>query len=205
MSQLSREEELRAPAVRTVTVSREYGSGGGEVAARLARRLGWQLVDHELVAQVARLLGENEDDCVDRDEVPGGWVSRLLTGLRWMEPAPGGVNAPPGPDEELRRYRDAVSQVVEGAYRTGKAVIVGRGAQVILADCRDVLHLRVVAPLEERVRYVAARERLRPQAARDRIRRKDEARALPRGSVWPALGRPAPLRPHGQHRRRVAR
>jgi len=33
-------------AMRAITISREYGSGGGEIAARLARRLGWQLIDH---------------------------------------------------------------------------------------------------------------------------------------------------------------
>ena len=39
-----------------VTISREYGSGGGEIAARLARRLGWQLIDHAIVEQTASEL-----------------------------------------------------------------------------------------------------------------------------------------------------
>ncbi len=38
-----------AAHMRAVTISREYGSGGGEIAARLAKHLGWQLIDHEIV------------------------------------------------------------------------------------------------------------------------------------------------------------
>jgi len=43
-------------AMHAITISREYGSGGGEIAARLARRLGWQLVDHAVIEQTAREL-----------------------------------------------------------------------------------------------------------------------------------------------------
>src|SRR5205823_7041014 len=60
-----------ASGMCAVTISREYGSGGGEVAARLAKRLGWQLAGHEIVARVAHALGvtreaaEAHDECVD--------------------------------------------------------------------------------------------------------------------------------------------
>ncbi len=46
--------------MRAITISREYGSGGGEIATRLASRLGWQLIDHEVVVQVAHELGVSE-------------------------------------------------------------------------------------------------------------------------------------------------
>src|ERR1700692_2060446 len=55
---MSEEEQQRlqqaVAKMRAITISREYGSGGGEVAARLAKRLGWRLVDHEVVVRVAR-------------------------------------------------------------------------------------------------------------------------------------------------------
>ena len=41
-------------AMRAITISREYGSGGGEIAARLVQRLGWQLIDHAVIEQTAR-------------------------------------------------------------------------------------------------------------------------------------------------------
>ena len=56
-------------------------------------------------------------------------------------------------------------------------MIVGRGAQVLLADRREVLHLRIVAPLSVRITYVMHREGLDHPAAQERIQRKDRDRA----------------------------
>ena len=43
--------------MKAITISRQYGSSGGEIGARLAQRLNWHLIDHQIVAQVARELG----------------------------------------------------------------------------------------------------------------------------------------------------
>src|SRR5205085_5751888 len=67
--------------MRAVTISREYGSGGGEIAARLAERLGWHLVDHEVVVEVARALGISEDDAQAHDEHAETLVARILSSL----------------------------------------------------------------------------------------------------------------------------
>ncbi|HKG26033.1 MAG TPA: cytidylate kinase-like family protein, partial [Thermomicrobiales bacterium] len=72
---------------------------------------------------------------------------------------------------------EALSQVISAVVQAGQVVIVGRGAQVLLADRRDVLHVRIVAPLMRRVAYVASREGLSPDEAQNRIRRKDQDRA----------------------------
>jgi CMP/dCMP kinase len=55
-------------AMRAVTISREYGSGGGEIAARLARRLNWQLIDHAIIEQTARELEVHETEVEKHDE-----------------------------------------------------------------------------------------------------------------------------------------
>src|SRR6476659_4044020 len=54
--------------MRAVTISREYGSGGGEIAARLSKRLGWKLIHHEIVMQVANALGVSQEDAAAHDE-----------------------------------------------------------------------------------------------------------------------------------------
>ena len=64
--------------MRAITISREYGSGGGEIAVRLAQRLGWQLVDHEVVVEVANALGVSEAEAEAHDEHVEGLASRLL-------------------------------------------------------------------------------------------------------------------------------
>src|SRR4051812_17489452 len=67
--------------MHAVTISREYGSGGGEVARRLAERLGWHLVDHEVVMDVARSLGVSEDEAEAHDEHTDTLASRILLSL----------------------------------------------------------------------------------------------------------------------------
>ena len=66
--------------------------------------------------------------------------------------------------------------VVQAAVSNGHVVIVGRGAQAILADRHDVLHVRVVAALEERISYVMIREGLNHDEAQNRIKQKDRQR-----------------------------
>jgi len=150
--------------MRAVTISREYGSGGGEIAARLARRLDWQLVDHQIVAEAAHNLGVHEAVVAAHDEKAGGILSRVF---QWPYPIPA---------EEAQAYYEALRRVVLEAANTGHAVIVGRGGQMLLRDRRDVLHIRVVAPLEQRVAYVVRREGLDADAARKRVQEKDQTR-----------------------------
>src|SRR6478609_7134103 len=70
-----------ADRMSAVTISREYGSGGGEVARRLADRLGWHLVDHEVVADVARALNVSEKEAEAHDERIDTLASRILSTL----------------------------------------------------------------------------------------------------------------------------
>ncbi|HEY7779277.1 MAG TPA: cytidylate kinase-like family protein [Ktedonobacterales bacterium] len=161
--------------MRVVTVSREYGSGGGEVAARLARRLSWQLVDHEVVVRIARELDCSEEEAEARDERSEGLVGQILSVMPLVEPA-GFVESLGIPGSAAHDYQEAVRHVVEAAAATGRVVIVGRGAQFLLADRRDALHVRVVAPVDLRIAYVAHREALDVLAARRRIEQKDRDR-----------------------------
>jgi cytidylate kinase len=162
--------------MRAVTISREYGSGGGEIAARLAGRLGWHLVDHEVIVEVARALGISESEAEVHDEHADTLASRILASMGMAQstvPAP--LHVQLSTDETA--YDEARRRVVEGAIATGHAVIVGRGAQVLLASRPDVLHVRIIAPLEQRISYVVQREGLDRAAAQRRIEYKDRDRA----------------------------
>lgn len=160
--------------MRAVTISREYGSGGGEIAARLAKRLGWQLVDHEVLVQVAKELGCTEADVESYDEQVESLVSRILNSLQIVQPTM--PLAVPTSESGGQVYQQALRRVVEAAAATGHVVIVGRGSQVILGRRRDILHARVVAPLNARIAYVMRRESLDRAAAHARIQFKDRNR-----------------------------
>ena len=82
-------------AMSAITISREYGSGGGEIAARLAHRLGWQLIDHAIIEQTALSLEvrESEVEKHDEDYIESdrpGILSRILEQLTPSATATGG-------------------------------------------------------------------------------------------------------------------
>lgn len=162
--------------MRAVTISREYGSGGGEIASRLAQRLGWQLIDHEIVMRVAREMDVTEEEVEARDERTEGVISRILSSMQMVDPNLV-VGPPVSPVETARAYHAALASVVEAAVAKGNVVIVGRGSQALLAQRRDVLHVRIVAPLESRIAYVMQREGLSQADAQARIQLKERDRS----------------------------
>jgi CMP/dCMP kinase len=162
--------------MRAITISRQYGSGGGEIAQRLAQRLQWQLVDHEIVVSVAQELGVSVEEAEAQDEYTESLTSRILSSLQAMQPALFAMTSPPAVTD-MPSYQEALCRVVRGSVATGHVVIVGRGAQVLLGQQRDVLHVRIVAPLEQRISYVMRREGIKhEEAARTRIQVKDQDR-----------------------------
>ena len=162
--------------MRAMTISREYGSGGGEIATRLAKRLGWQLVDHAMVERVASEIGTSQEEAEVHDEHVQGMVSRALGSLIYLYPA-AMASTPPEAFLSDEAYCDAFNRVVRAAAARGHVVIVGRASQVILAELRDVLHVRIIAPFEKRVAYVMQREGVDRHTAESRIHRKDHERA----------------------------
>ena len=175
--------------MRAITISREYGSGGGEIAQRLAQRLGWQLVDHEIVVRVAGELGVSEEEVEAHDEYSEGIAARILSSLQSMQPAMFAISPVPAMTN-AEGYQEALSRVVEGALATGHVVIVGRGGQVLLKQHRDVLDVRVGMPRpaherhtrDERPVAVAAHDLLGAEPVLDgHERRADEGPLQPRG------------------------
>jgi cytidylate kinase len=161
---------------RVITVAREFGSGGAAVAKKLSDRLGWRLLDRALLDDIARAarvdtaLAERFDECVDP------WIHRLAKQALWMGGLEG-VAANPQPDIfDSEQMASLAQRVVTEAAAIGSCVIVGRGAQCILAGRDDVLHAYVYAPWSERVRRI----RQRTPACRDvaeLIRSTDRKRA----------------------------
>src|SRR5204863_422146 len=72
----------------------------------------------------------------------------------------GGIFIRPSSSAEVLAYQESMRNIITAAATTGHVVIVGRGGQVLLANRRNVLHVRVIAPLELRVAYTARREGL---------------------------------------------
>ena len=136
---------------RVITVAREYGSGGGTIAARLAARLGWDLIDNSLIKQVAQAANVDPEVCHECDERVDSWFHRLnksTFGLGVFE----GVAV--GDVFDADAMASITRRMIEEAARQGNVVVVGRAAQCILQGQPDVFHLFVYAPMEDRIRRI---------------------------------------------------
>jgi cytidylate kinase len=136
-----------------ITVSRQYGSGGSEMAERVARALGWRLYDNAVVEEVAQRLRMTPAEVSAREERVPSLVERMASamalGAPEMMPVVGDLVAQPSEERMVM----VTQRVIEDAVRAGPAVLVGRGAQCMLAARTDALHVFCYAPVEERVRY----------------------------------------------------
>ncbi len=140
-----------------ITISRMYGSGGSEVAARIARTLGWQLVDNAFVDDVAARLGVTREEVEAREERVPTLAQRLADTLALSAPEllPTATATALPPSEE--RIVEVTMHVIREAVARGPAVLVGRGAQSVLAARDDVLHIFCYAPHAALVERAARR------------------------------------------------
>ena len=141
-----------------VTITRQYGGGGSDVAQRVAATLGWSLVDNDFVERVARQAGLPPETVAAHEERAPSLRERLVRALATASPE---VFVPGGPAAELDEEAlvGVTQRVIAEAAAAGRVVLVGRGAQAYLASARqeDALHVYVVAPREARVRAVMER------------------------------------------------
>ena len=147
-----------------ITISRQFGSGGSEVAARVCELLGYRYFDKSLIGQVAVGTGLLENEGVDFSEEhykgtsfmeqlfrPGPYVVAEVPA--WTQDPSGEVTQFIKRLDKLE-FGNLIQGVILGAYDRGDMVIVGRGGQALLADKPDVLHVRLVAPLADRVNRI---------------------------------------------------
>ena len=137
-----------------VTVSRQYGSGGSEVAERVANALGWKLYDNAVVEEVAARLRLTPAEVSAREERVPSLVERMASamalGVPEVMPVVGDMAAVPSEERMVM----VTKRVIEDAVDAGPAVLVGRGAQCMLARRSDALHVYCYAPEEDLIRYV---------------------------------------------------
>jgi cytidylate kinase len=170
-----------------VTISRQYGSGGTEIALRVSELLGYGYLDKLIMTQVAEEVGLSPSEMADFSEEYTK-VNNFL--LRIITPGPHtfvkfSVRRRDTSGEETSstvQLNDArcaalVRSAVHKAYQQGNVVIVGRGAQATLQDLPAVLHVRVEAPLKARILRIQQREGLGVKESENLARRQDRIAA----------------------------
>jgi hypothetical protein len=134
-----------------------YGSGGSEVAERVAAALGWSLFDNAIVDAIAERSGLTRAEVSEQDERVPSIVERLATTLSFGSPEIMPA-VPTGPIETTEeRIFEVTRRVIEEAVQAGPAVFVGRGAQSLLAERSDTLHVFCYAPRSAMRKYAMER------------------------------------------------
>ena|SRR5438034_4711465 len=142
--------------IKIITIEREYGCGGGEIAQKLANQIGWKLWDQLLTEEIARLAKCPKAVVEVREERTDPLYYRLFKSFM-RGSYEGSINAPKLNLVDSETILRITKRVVEHAAERGNCVIVGRGSQQFLKSRPDTLRVFLYAPREDKVRRLLAR------------------------------------------------
>ncbi|MCA9102813.1 MAG: cytidylate kinase-like family protein [Pirellulales bacterium] len=138
-----------------ITISREAGAGAGVIAERLAERLGWDVLDRQVLSYMADHFDRPQHMLHVVDETAAHWIHDVLR--CWFDPK----------RVTHQKYVTNLGKFVTLAGCHGKVIFVGRGAQFILPAGRGVT-IRAVASRAFRVAEMAQRHDV-PRAAAEKL------------------------------------
>jgi CMP/dCMP kinase len=156
-----------------VTISNLYGSGGLTVAQQAAAALGYEFIDRQLPAVVAKRLNITTEQAEAADEAGRSFGSRLLTSLELATPE---ITAQPPTDTFDDEFVREVQRAVREFAELGNVIIAGRASGVILGRRPDVLRVFLHAPREWRIERIARDLGIDAKVAATEVDRVDRAR-----------------------------
>jgi cytidylate kinase len=149
--------------INVITVEREYGSGAGTIAQKLADRLGWSLWDHQITCEIARRLKCDVKAVEQREERLDSTFYRLskifMRGSYEESYTGGGMEMLDA--ESLSR---SFEKIIKDIAAKGNCIIVGRAAPYFLRERADTFHVFVFASYEEKLRRLLAQGSTRADA-----------------------------------------
>lgn len=159
-----------------ITITRQFGSGGGEVARRVAETLGWRLVDSAFIDGIAKGLRFTPAMVEAIDERSPSLAERLADALALGggEVQSASLGTPMPPTEQ--RIAEVTKDVIDKAVARGPVVVVGRGAQAYLSERTDAIHVHCYAPHDALVERVMARDGLSEADADKLVRETNQQR-----------------------------
>jgi CMP/dCMP kinase len=165
---------MQSAHIELITVSRQFGAGGSELARKLGERLSWPVLDNQVACRCAQRLHLDESTVQRLREHSPTLLARLSSALLVAPPEA------PGFDTTHLLRIDAIAEAalesIMDAAKSLPLIVVGFGTQCIFADRADALHLRLVAPMSVRVERLRTRFGWDATNAATRARRLDEDR-----------------------------
>ena len=158
LEHITSEEPVAMVSPTVITISRQVGSGGDEIALNVSKILGYAYFDKSLMVSVAKSIGVSEEDIADFSEDAyrvKGFVDKIL-----LRNKPVAISLVLKDNALIRKALNeeeclsVIQTVINNLASRGKTVIVGRGGQAILKNKVGVLHVRIVAPAAVRVERI---------------------------------------------------
>src|SRR5579863_339305 len=135
---------------RLITIEREYGCGGGAIAAQLAAQLGWTLWDRKLTEEIARLADVDTSAVKRCDERMDSRFYRLAKTF-WRGSNERSAHLA-GHTFDTDCMMEMMEEITAKIAKEGNAVVVGRGAPYFLRDQPETFHVFLYAPRAEKIR-----------------------------------------------------
>ena len=164
---MSHKSEQQRPPKGTIlpviTISRSFGARGAEIATLLEHRLGFKVWDKEILNVISERLGSSVEFLESLDEHAQNLVEDTIFGF--LNRKSTNLN-----------YLLYLARAVQAIEKFGSAIIVGRGANHIVKN-KQALHVRVVAPMSERVKWLTDSRNISKEEAKNLILEYDKDRA----------------------------
>lgn len=168
-----------------VTVSRELGAGGENIALKVAEALGLRVLGQEILHE-AMNAGIPEDIALQSEEGKRSWIERTLDTLAVKQAIP----LVPGMLMESdyayistgllssdEYYRSVLESIIFNLTRSEDVLLLGRAGQMIFKDGPNCFHTRIVAPMAKKIPVIEKRFDLNTEQAKRKIEETDKARA----------------------------
>lgn len=149
-----------------ITITRQFGSLGRPIAAKLSEILGIEYYDRDIVEETAKKMGENIKSISEQEEKANG-------NFAWMT-IPFGIAT----SEKQDAIFDIEKDIIEKIAAKQSCIIVGRCADAILKDRKNAIHIYIYAPFEARLRNCVDVLLMDEKDAKKTIREVDKMRDI---------------------------
>jgi cytidylate kinase len=162
----------------TVTITRQFGSGGAEIGSLVAQKSQLHYIDNEIINEVARRLGVATDHVAQQDEQTTGRVHYILDAMQSNSLFSFNYSSllgSPGPSPHTKElaYLRLTQKVILELATQGNTIIIGRGSQFLLHNAPRTLHIYIFAPLPSRIENIMKTLQLSHQQAEQLIKQRD--------------------------------
>jgi len=155
-----------------ITISREFGTDGEKIAAKVAERLGYEYIGKDLVAEIAKKLRLSESEAETFHKPSESRILRFVDRYT-CSIVQKVVDREHGCLDD-KNYYEVTKKLVQDVHEAGNVIILGWGGQCILREKPDTLHVRLIKENDLKIKEVMNAENLNQKAAKTLIEREED-------------------------------